>query len=132
MADIIGVLGESTNTTVATHTVYTVPSGKAARVSIMYRCQVGAGGTGTLLFTVNGVVVWAKGATTASHYIYSTPSASMITGAAAPTGASNATTVAPGPEVYYLAAGDIVSFTHGGEAATAMNAQVVGAEVDAT
>ena len=132
MADIIGVLGESTSTTVATHTVYTVPSGKAARVSIMYRCQAGGGGAGTLSFAVNGVTVWAKGATTASHYIYSTPSASMITGAAAPTGASNATTVAPGPEVYYLSAGDIVSFTIAGEAATAMNAQVVGAEVDAT
>ena len=132
MADIIGVLGESTNTTVATHTVYTVPSGKAARCSIMYRHQAGAGGTGTLLVTVNGCVVWAKGAITASHYVYSTPSASMITGAAAPTGASTSTTVAPGPEVYYLSAGDIISFTIGAEAATAMNIQVVGAEVDAT
>ena len=132
MADIIGVLGEATTTTVATTTAYTVPSGKAARVSIMYRQQAGAGGTGTLLVTVNGCVVWAKGATTASHYVYSTPSASMITGAAAPTGVSNATTVAPGPEVYYLAAGDIVSYTIGGEAATAMSFQVVGAEVGAT
>jgi|CXWL01.1.fsa_nt_gi hypothetical protein len=132
MATVIGVLGEASALTVATTTVYTVPSGKAAKVSIMYRCQVGAGGTGTLLVTVNGCVVWAKAATTASHYIYSTPSASMITGAAAPTGASTSTTVAPGPEIYYLSAGDIVSYTHGGEAATAMTIQVVGTEVDVT
>lgn len=132
MADIIGVLGEATAVTQATTTVYTVPSGKAAKVRIMYRCQVGGGGTGTLLFTVNGVVIWAKGATTASHYIYSTTSAAMITGATAPTGASDSTTVGMAPEEYYLSAGDIVSYTIGGEAATAMNAQVVGVEVDAT
>lgn len=130
MSDIIGVLGESTNTSVATHTVFTCPSGAAAKIKIMYRAQAGAGGTSTLSIAVNGLTVWSKSATTASHYIYSTPSASMITGAAAPTGASNATTCAPGPEEYYLSAGDTVTFTVGGEALTAMSIQVVGAQVD--
>lgn len=132
MADNIGVLGEATAVAIATTTAYTVPSGKAARISIMYRAQAGAGGASTLYVTVNGCVIWAKSTTTASHYIYSTPSASMITGAAAPTGVSNATTVAPGPEEYYLSAGDIVSYTVGAEALIAMNFQVVGAEVDAS
>ena len=45
MVDIIGVLGEATVATAATTTVYTVPSGKAAKGRIFYQCQGAADAT---------------------------------------------------------------------------------------
>jgi hypothetical protein len=39
MAAKIGILGESTTTSTGTHTVYTVPTDKAARIRIMFMCK---------------------------------------------------------------------------------------------
>lgn len=130
MSDKIGVLGVATTLTTGATTVYQVPSGKAAKVKIFYRGQAGSGGASTLTITVNGVVVMEKGATTASHYIFSSINALMDTGSAAPTGVDGDTTAAPAPPEYYLSENDTIAYTIGGEAFQAMSFQVVGTEVD--
>lgn len=131
MTDKIGVLGEATTATVATTTVYTVPSGKAAKVKLMYIFQADAGGTTTFSIAVNGITVASKGATTASHYMWSSSVALLPTSSAAlPTGLSTTNTCAPGPETYYLSAGDTVTYTIGTATALTMNMQVVGTEID--
>jgi len=131
MSNKIGVLGEATTATVATTTVYTCPTAKAAKVSIMYIFQADAGGTTTFAIAVNGITVASKGATTASHYMWSSTAALLPTSTAAlPTGLAAATTVAPAPGVYYLSAGDIISYTIGTATALTMNMQVVGTEID--
>lgn len=132
MADIIGVLGESSNVAIGTYTVYTVPAGKAAKGRFMYRMQAGAGGASAMSITMNGIVLFLKPATTANHFIFSGSASSMLTGATAPTGADAATTVAPGPSEYYLSAGDIMQYTIAGEAMALANVQFVGVEVDVT
>lgn len=132
MADLIGVLGENTSVAVASHTAYTCQAGKAAKVKMFYRGQAGSGGTSTLSVAVNGLTIFTKGATIASHYIFSSRSNVMETGSVAPTGVDADTTVGPAPEEYYLSAGDLVTYTIGGEVFAAMSFQVVGAEVDIT
>ena len=60
MTDQIGVLGEATTTTVATTTVYTVPSGKAAKVQIQVKVEAhAANSTGDFLVQVNGVTIFS-------------------------------------------------------------------------
>lgn len=130
MSDIIGVLGEASQLAIGTYTVYTCPAGKAAKGKLMYRAQAGAGGASTLAAAMNGITIFTKGATTASHYIFSSVARVMNTGAAAPTGADSSTTVGSAPEEYYLSAGDLVQYVVGGEALIAANFQFVGAEVD--
>ena len=134
MSDKIGVLGEASTATVGTTVAYTVPAGKAAKCRIMYRMQGGsAASTTTFGVAVNGVNVMDQAAMNVNTYLYSNKSVLNATPqATVPTGSSDTTTVAPAPIDYYLSAGDVISFTIGGEAATAMNFQVVGAEVDAT
>lgn len=131
MADIIGVLGEGTTTTVGTHNVYTCPSGKSAKVKIMWRNLMA--NTGTFKITVNGIDILTATAAGAEHF-FSSRSAmydEMATPTNEPDGAGDATVVAPGPVEYYLSAGDVISYTLGVVAATTVNVQVVGAELDA-
>ena len=47
-----------------------------------------------------------------------------------PDGTTAALTLAPGPAVYYLSAGDVVSYTVGTDALVYCNVQVVGTEID--
>jgi len=128
-SDLIGVLGEATTATLGTTTAYTVPVGKAAKCSLMYRGQAGAGGTSTLNVAINGLTVFGVTALTASHYIFSSSAQAKLSQAGAPAGATLADTVGVAPQVYFLNAGDTVTYTIGGENFTAMNFQVVGAEV---
>jgi len=134
MADIIGVLGELTGAsalTVATHTVYTVPAGKAAKVKLFYLMQA-TGSSPDLTITVNGINVMVQTGITASNYVFSSTAALYEKTAAAPDGAAAATTAGLAPETYYLSAGDTVTYTVGSNALSSMNFQVVGTEVDAS
>ena len=130
MSDKIGVLGEATTATAGTTTAYTVPSGKAAKVQIMYQIQGAADATTDFLITVNGIVVMNLANITASHYAFSTPNALYDTSATRPTGIDGDTTGAPAPSVYYLSAADTVTYTIAGTTALGMNLQVVGVEID--
>ena len=132
MADQIGVLGESTTATVATTTVYTVPSAKAAKVKLMWSGQSHAStGTGDLTITVNGAAVAIVLNITAARYVHS--NSTLLVNpetAAAPTGATALLTVAPAPFEYYLAAGDTVTYTVATLTMQSLNVQVVGTEID--
>ena len=132
MSDKIGVLGEATTATAATTTVYTVPSGKAARCKIMWAgASHGSTATGDLTITVNGINVAVILNMTAARFLHS--NSTLLVNpetAAAPTGATALLTVAPAPFEYYLSAGDTVTYTIGTLAMVAMNMQVVGTEID--
>ncbi len=132
MADIIGVLGQATVITQATTTVYTVPSGKAAKVKIMWAGEAhAANSTGDLTITVNGLAVATILNITAAEFIFS--STALINEgpqAAAADGTSVAQTVGPGPVEYYLSAADTITYTIATDDMVAMNMQVVGSEVD--
>ena len=132
MSDKIGVLGEATVATAATTTVYTVPSGKAARCKIMWAGASHAStATGDLTITVNGINVAVIIDMTAARFLHSN---SMLLvnpeTAAAPTGATALLTVSPAPFEYFLSAGDTVTYTIGTLTMAAMNMQVVGTEID--
>lgn len=132
MSDKIGVLGEATVATAATTTVYTVPSGKAARCKIMWAGASHAStATGDLTITVNGINVAVILNMTAARFLHS--NSTLLVNpetAAAPTGATALLTVAPAPFEYYLSAGDTVTYTIGTLTMVAMNMQVVGTEID--
>jgi hypothetical protein len=132
MADKIGVLGEATTATAATTTVYTVPSGKAAKVKIMWAGLSHAStGTGDLTITVNGINVAVVLNITAARYVHS--NSTLLVNpetAAAATGATALLTVAPAPFEYYLSAADTVTYTIATLTMQAMNMQVVGTEID--
>ena len=132
MSDKIGVLGEATTVTIATTTVYTCPSAKAAKVQIMWLAKSGADNLGTLAINVNGIAVATSAALTTVEYFHSTNTlmfqdASLTT---LPTGITALLTVAPAPMVYYLSAGDTITYTVATTALTSMNMQVVGTEID--
>ena len=132
MSDKIGVLGEATVATAATTTVYTVPSGKAARCKIMWAGASHASiATGDLTITVNGINVAVIIDMTAARFLHS--NSTLLVNpetAAAPTGATALLTVSPAPFEYYLSAGDTVTYTIGTLTMAAMNMQVVGTEID--
>ncbi len=132
MADIIGVLGEATVITVATTTVYTCPSGKAAKVKIMWSGEAHASNsTGDLTITVNAIAVAIILNMTAANFIFSsTVQLNEGVQVAAPDGITPGNTVAPAPAEYYLSAADTITYTIGTDAMVAMNMQVVGSEVD--
>lgn len=131
MTDIIGVLGESTQVAVGTYTVYQVPTGKAAKGRLMFHGV--AQNTSTVKFLVNGIPIAAPAAATGADNIFSSNAAmTENTTTTAPTGADDATVVAPTPIDYYLSAGDLVQMVIGVADFTSMNAQFVGAEVDVT
>ena len=126
----IGVLGEAAAITkdVIT-TVYTVPSGRGAKVKIMFR---GTSGTNsTLKVTVNNIDIFLTGALTLANISYSSTAAMHQAGALSTVnGATAATTVAPGPVEYQLAAGDSVTYLIGTADFSLMSIQVIGAEVE--
>lgn len=133
MADIGGVLGEATVLTVGTHTVYTCPAGKWAKVRIMWRALLQ--NNGTLAITVNGTVILGPNVSGGAETWYSSTAAmyeEMGTPTDVPTGDAAATTVAPGPVEYYLSGGDTITYTVGAQDLTACKVQVVGVELDAT
>lgn len=132
MADKVGVLGEQTAITVGTHTVYQCPAGKGARVKLMARGQAGAGGAGTISYTVNGIVVMTTAVITASHFWYSSTAQLHKSAATAPNGAAVADVVAPAPMDWYLTEGDTITYAIGGESAISCNVQAVGSEIDIT
>ena len=132
MADIIGVLGESTATAAATATVYTCPVNRAAKVRLMMRFQ---GDTNSVVAVlVNGMEVARNTAMTTAHYNYTIKGGGMFAYAAGnatpPTGLANALTVSPSDPIYYLNAGDTIQYTVSGAALLAMNFQVVGIQID--
>jgi hypothetical protein len=129
MANLIGVLGEASGVTVATHTAYTVPSGKAAKVQIMYRGE--AGSSSTLQVLVNGLVVFTTGALTSGYISHSTRDTAHVSQAVSDIdGSTAAKTVAPYVREFLLSAGDLVQYVIGTTAFASMNFQVVGAEID--
>ena len=132
MTDIIGVLGEASVATQATTTVYTCPSGKAAKVKIMWLGKAGADSLGDLTITVNGIAVATFPNMTTVEFFHSSnallvndPSLTV-----APTGVTAALTVAPAPMEYYLNAADTITYTIGTTDMNAMQMQVVGTEID--
>ena len=131
MADIIGVLGQAAVATIATTVVYTVPSGKAAKVNIMWRGQAGADSLGDLDIRVNGIVVARVLNMTTVEFLHSNSTLLVNPSTAvAPTGATALLTVAPCPFNYYLNAADIIEYIITTTAMTSMQMQVVGSEVD--
>lgn len=133
MTDKIGVLGESTTTTATTTTAYTVPAGKAAKCQIMWTGVAHAtNSSGDFLITVNGAIVASRLNMPTTEYFYSNnitmihdPSASVD-----PDGSTPTLTVAPAPQVYYLAAADTITYTIGTDAMASISFQVVGTEID--
>lgn len=131
MSDRIGVLGESVTATVATHTAYTVPAGKAAKFRIQWRALNAGVGNSTVECFVNGVSIFQTGNIAINEYCYSTTAfLNSASTATKPTGASAATTVAPAPPIYYANAGDTVTYAIATNALSTMSMQVVGVEVD--
>ena len=129
MTDKIGVLGQANAVAIGATTVYTVPSGKAARIRLFY---LGASGANSALrVSVNGIVIFITPATAAGTWMASMASAmSVIGGPAIFDGTADAKTTAPGPREYYLSAGQNVTYEVLTAALQTMNFQVVGAEVD--
>lgn len=132
MSDRIGVLGESAVATVGTTTVYTCPTGKAAKGKFMFIIQGNAGGGTVVDFFVNGMKIATVAAMTASFYVFSVKGAGLRAAeqAALPIGTTTALTVAPGDPVYFLNAGDTIQYAISGAAAIAANVQFVGTEID--
>jgi len=129
MSDRIGVLDEKSVATVGVTTVYTCPSGKAAKVKCMYRGA--AGSSSTLKVTVNGIDIFLTGALTSGNISYSSTSLMHQAGAASTIdGSADGKVVAPGPKEFYLSAGDTISYEIGTAAFSSMNFQVVGSEID--
>ncbi len=131
MTNLIGALGENLSITQGTHTVYTVPSGKASKGKIMYLGV--AANTSTLVLTVNGIAVASPAAAAGADHMFSSKAAmSENTSTTAPTAVDDATTVAPCPQEYFLSAGDTVTMTIGVADFASMNCQFVGTEIDVT
>lgn len=131
MSDGIGILGQSTITTVGTNSVYICPAGKAAKVRIQMLMQAAA--NTDLGILVNGVEVARTGALTVNDYVW-TPKATGILlnaqSAAKPDGLTAAKTVQPADPIYYLSAGDSIQYSITTLAPLSMNIQVVGIEID--
>ena len=130
MADKIGILGSATTATAGTTTAYTVPTGKAAKIKLMYRGVSGI--SSTIKFTVDGIDIFISGALTTGHYHWSSSDKMLNSSATIPGGTTDATTVSPGPKDYYLAAGDTITYTIGTADFSAFAVHVVGTEVDVT
>lgn len=130
MADIIGVLGEQDDETVGTHTVYTVPAGKSARVQVMFRGQATAS-TPDLSLRINGMDIFKQTGITGSNYVWSTDSTLFNSNAAEPDGSAAAQVVAKYAQDFYLSAGDTVQYIVGSNAFNNIEFFVVGAEIDA-
>ena len=135
MSDKIGVLSEVADAagsrTAASHTVYTVPAGKAAKCKIMWLFNAGADSLGGFTITVNGMVIATALTVTTVNWMHS--NSTLLVNpetAAAPTGATALLTCSPAPFEFYLNAGDIISYEITTTAATYAAMQVVGTEID--
>lgn len=132
MADVIGVLGAASATTVATTTVYTCPAGKAAKVRLM--CVFQGSANTQVAILVNGMEVARNGAMTVNQYNHTIKGGGIYayatSAAALPNGVANALTVAPADPIFYLSEGDTIQYTIITAVALAMNFQVVGIEID--
>lgn len=127
--DIIGILGERTDTGVGTYTVYTVPTGKAARVKIRWRGDAPAAAV-SLSLRINNIDV-AVVTYAASNKAWSTKDfISSVPGAGAPDGQTVAKTVSFCDHEYWLSTGDTVQYVIATNALTTMQMEVGGAEVD--
>jgi len=131
-APFIGVLGESTTASTGTNTVYTVPAGRASKVKCMFTFKGGSGGTSTFAIKVNNAQVMITGALASTDQGYSSTAALLKVGASIADGLAAATTVAPGPPEYYLAAADVISYVVATEDLASVNFQVVGTETSIT
>lgn len=130
MTDKIGVLGESQISAVGTLTVYTVPSGKAARFKLFYRSKAGAGSG--IALKVNGISLMEQSSVASGSAMYS--SLSLLYNLAASDTAVNGTTepltCMPYQRDFFASAGDVVQMSISSAAMQESNVQVVGAEVD--
>jgi hypothetical protein len=132
MADNFGVLGSSTAVAVGPVTVYTCPANKAAKFKLFFSASSTAT-PNNFSVAVNGITV-AGVVMPASNTAFTNGGAGLSRAPAAggPTGVSAAETAQPGPPIYYLSAGQTVTYIVGAAALAAMNFQVVGIEVDLT
>lgn len=129
MTDKIGKLAVATTATQGTTTAYQCPAGKAAKCQLFYRGVAGA--NSTLQVSIAGVVIFLTAALAAGNVSFSSSLVEHNTAAAATlTGGTDATTVAPGPKVYWLYAGDVITYTIGTADFSSLVFQVVGVEVD--
>lgn len=129
MTDKLGRLNGATTATQGTTTAYQCPAGKGAKVQIMFRGVAGV--NSTLAVTIAGMIVFTTAALTSGNVSYSNSTQQHLSALASTiTGATDATTVSPGPKVYWLLPGDVVSYTIGTADFSSMNFQVVGVEVD--
>jgi hypothetical protein len=129
MADNIGVLGSSASIAAATATAYTCPANKAAKFRLFAYMQATATPS-TVTFACNGIGLAAV-AIGASQVIFTNGGAGLFraAGAAAGTGVSAAETAQPAPPIYYLSAGQTVTYTPS-VALLFASVQVVGVEID--
>jgi len=133
MTDQIGVLGEASVATAATTTVYTCPSAKAARVQIMVKLEAHAAtSTGDFLVTVNGMIAFSHLNLPATEIMWSNSTTALHDPSTSvePDGTTAALTLAPGPAVYFLSAGDTITYTVGTLTFVNVQVQVVGTEID--
>lgn len=133
MADSIGVIASATSGSVATTTVYTVPTGKAIIFKPQFIAQANAGGS-TFAITINGAQLFSN-AVAASAYFWSSTTALFIENATYPTGESVAQTVAPAVALagfggWYASAGHVISYTVATNALISINFQLVGSIID--
>lgn len=125
----IGVLGEAATATIGTTTAYIVPTGRAAKVKLMYYGIAGV--NSTLSIAINGIPIFTTAALTSGNAAWTDSTRMHGTGAVNTlTGGSDTTTVAPGPKEYQLAAGDTVTYTIATAAFSSISVQVIGAEVE--
>lgn len=144
MAAKIGILGESTVTTVATTTIYTVPADKAARIRILFCAENGGSTTGyavrvgtpgteaNLIHTVNadtdfftGLLV---GATNRADDI-GIQEADL--GDVLAASGTDRAAVLPLPVDFFLSTGDTVDIRNANNALSDHLFQVIGVEDDA-
>lgn len=132
MSDKIGVLGSGTTAAIGTTTVYTCPTAKAAKMKMQFSLQGNAAGASVVEFFVNGMSIGKIAAMTASFFCFSIAGAGLRVAeqAAQPTGIGSGLTVAPAEAIYFLSAGQTVTYIVSGAALIAMNCQVVGTEID--
>lgn len=128
--DILGVLGESAIAVQGTQTAYTVPASKTARVRLQYRLTAGVNSTIRVL--INGMEVFRSGALTSGTVSFTSNALILNTAAndAAINGSTEALTCMPYQREWFLSAGDTVQYVIGTADCSAMNFQVVGAELD--
>lgn len=136
MADTVGRIAQITNTSVATHTVYTVGTGKALIFKPQFLGQANGGAVSTFKMTVNGMDLFQSGNITAGYYFWSSSAAIIKNASGFPNGQTLADTIAPafasaGFGGWYASAGDVIAVTIGSNALQSLYCALVGTLVDA-